>query len=146
MPQIDPARAAELLATPEGCRVLDAAAASLVGWVKHDDGVWSPPGTTARYRPAFAPNWAPIPPAFTTAGDVDPYARWDLVAAMWKALPRDNGEVWAHEDASSHHEHLTNYHAVGNTVTARVAWAVAETLHRALVLALAAAGLLEIDE
>ena len=128
MPQIDDARAAELIKSDEGCRVLDTAIMPLAGYVRESDGWW---------RRGVAGDYRYDPHPFTTAGDGDPYARWDLVAAMWKAAMR----------------HYSGGLCLDRTITGHFPeWSVlcgganhgeGDTPHRALALALTAAGLLE---
>lgn len=159
MTKIDPARAAKLLTTEKGCRVLDAAVAPLAGWVydhidygSHTDGerltsqakCWQMrvPGTLRAKRTMSQP------PPFCTAGDGDPYARWDLVAAMWKALPHEEGQRYGiHEagwgDPPGWHVFMADDR--GRGMNSR-RFARGHTPHRAFVLALAAAGLLEVSD
>jgi len=127
MPKIDPARAADLLASDKGCRVLDAAIMPLAGYHRESDGWW---------RRGAAGDYRYDAHLFCTAGDGDPYARGDLVMAMTKALR--NAARWI--EVSDNEEGIWISFVV-NGVTCHVG--PEPTRHRALVLALAAAGLLE---
>jgi hypothetical protein len=77
------------------------------------------------------------PPAYYTGGDGDPFDNWHLLAEVWRALPREKGQVWSYEDGA-------DYHSVY-----RVSTGIAlesSTPHRAACRALVAAGMVPKEE
>ena len=114
----------------------DAAVARALGWTYNPNRTWE--WQKALSNAACKASSSGQPPPYATGGDADPFARWDLLAEVWRALrctpcatPTlvDWNTRWYYRDDPKAAE--AYIHGEGATP------------HRAACLALVAAGLVE---